>query len=513
MNLKKLLCGALCAAMVFSCADKLTFLGSDEDFSITASAAGFTVNATDVSLYAVPTDMTDDLSLPAGYPTSFQLKVTGATDVKYSSSGLKNITVSDTGLITIVPALKYYYVYEADPRYMWVSDYPMEGKELIKTEEILSFGTATVRVTSGSQTVTVKVTLVNYAFEYAEQVVSKYVSEVLMPLETDYEKLDKIGEFIAARPYNGKFQSWQELTVSGGDCWASTDTAVELCTRVGIEAWSRNGNLDTGAGGGHMNAMAKTSDGKYYEIEAGYGYTNTPRPYRITERTSLFSYKLSGGVYMIYQYDGKDSVLEIPSAINGKTIEKINDSCFRRNTGNFTLREAILPDTIKTIGASAFYGSTSLKKVNIPGSVTSIGKGAFENTGLTRIYIPDSVTELGEGSVGLKWDSSSKSYVPVEDFVLYCSEGSAAEEYAKANGITYARPKIMGDVDGNGEVNRVDKMLLARYIAHWDGYDKLVDTELADLNGDGKINRIDQLLLARSVAGWKGYSKYTSIMI
>ena len=65
MNLKKLLCGALCAAMVFSCADKLTFLGSDEDFSITASAAGFTVNATDVSLYADRGDGREILRLGA----------------------------------------------------------------------------------------------------------------------------------------------------------------------------------------------------------------------------------------------------------------------------------------------------------------------------------------------------------------------------------------------------------------------------------------------------------------
>ena len=513
MKLKKLLCGALCAAMVFSCADKLTFLGSSEDFSITASAASFTVNASDVTLYAVPTDMTGDLSLPAGYPTSFQLKVTGASDVTYSASGLKNITVSDTGLISIVPALKYYYVYQPDPRYMWVSDSPMEGEEFIKTEEILSFGSATVRVTSGSQTATVKVTLVNYAFEYAEQVVSKYVSEVLIPLETDYEKLDKIGEFITARPYNGKFQSWQELTVSGGDCWASTNTVIELCTRVGIEAWSRNGNMDSGAGGGHMNAIAKTSDGKYYEIEAGYGYTTTPRPYNITERTSLFSYKQSGGVYMIYQYDGKDSVLEIPSEINKKTIEKINDNCFRRNTGNFTLTEAILPDTIKTIGTTAFYGSTSLVKVNIPDSVTTIGEGAFANTGLTKIYIPDSVTELGEGSVGMKWNSSSQSYSPVEDFVLYCNEGSAAEEYAKANGITYARPKTVGDVDGSGAVDRWDATLLSRYVAKWEGVEEQIDLSLADLDGDGEVNRYDATLLSRYVSKWSGYDDYVTILI
>ena len=42
-----------------------------------------------------------------------------------------------------------------------------------------------------------------------------------------------------------------------------------------------------------------------------------------------------------------------------------------------TLERAQLPDTVTTIGASAFHGCTRLTSVSIPASVTSIGESAF----------------------------------------------------------------------------------------------------------------------------------------
>lgn len=68
---------------------------------------------------------------------------------------------------------------------------------------------------------------------------------------------------------------------------------------------------------------------------------------------------------------------------------------------------------------------------------------------------------------------------------------------------------IIGDVNGDGEVNRIDANLLSRYVAGWEGYDKRVDLTLCDLNGDGDVNRIDANILSRCVADWDGYkAKY-----
>ena len=61
----------------------------------------------------------------------------------------------------------------------------------------------------------------------------------------------------------------------------------------------------------------------------------------------------------------------------------------------------ILPDSVTSIGSSAFSGCTGLTSITIPSSVTSIGSSAFSGcTGLTSITIPDSVTSIGSSAFG-----------------------------------------------------------------------------------------------------------------
>ena len=64
---------------------------------------------------------------------------------------------------------------------------------------------------------------------------------------------------------------------------------------------------------------------------------------------------------------------------------------------------------------------------------------------------------------------------------------------------------LLGDANGDGKVRIGDKAVLARYIAEWKGYDKLLNEEAADINGDGEINAADRMLLERHLAGWSRY--------
>ena len=65
---------------------------------------------------------------------------------------------------------------------------------------------------------------------------------------------------------------------------------------------------------------------------------------------------------------------------------------------NYTdLTSVVLPESVTTIGASAFRGCFSLTSVILPASVTTIGASAFSGCfSLTSVVIPDGVTVLAE---------------------------------------------------------------------------------------------------------------------
>ncbi len=64
---------------------------------------------------------------------------------------------------------------------------------------------------------------------------------------------------------------------------------------------------------------------------------------------------------------------------------------------------------------------------------------------------------------------------------------------------------VSGDINSDGKVNPLDSVILARYLANWQGYDKLVDLGAADVNSDTAVNPKDAVILARHLANWQGY--------
>ncbi len=81
---------------------------------------------------------------------------------------------------------------------------------------------------------------------------------------------------------------------------------------------------------------------------------------------------LDDGTVSITKYNGDDTIVSIPSKIDGKNVTEIGDKAF------------------------SSWWAQNIKEITIPNSVTTICDYAFDDcTGLTSIIIPDSVTTIG----------------------------------------------------------------------------------------------------------------------
>lgn len=101
-------------------------------------------------------------------------------------------------------------------------------------------------------------------------------------------------------------------------------------------------------------------------------------------------------------YSGTDTYVEIPSKVEGKEVTVIQDWAFKDlsgqyafTTGNQSIVEVVLPETIKEISDLAFRAVSNLEKINLPEGITKIGDEAFFSTALKSVDFPDSLESIG----------------------------------------------------------------------------------------------------------------------
>ena len=118
--------------------------------------------------------------------------------------------------------------------------------------------------------------------------------------------------------------------------------------------------------------------------------------------SGLTSIEIPNGVTSIGQYAFRScSGLTSINVNDGNTVYDSRNNCnaiieTETNTLIQGCNTTIIPDSVTSIGNTAFERCTSLTSVTIGNGVTSIGSGVFQYcSGLTSVTIPDSVTSIG----------------------------------------------------------------------------------------------------------------------
>lgn len=142
--------------------------------------------------------------------------------------------------------------------------------------------------------------------------------------------------------------------------------------------------------------------------------TKTGATFTVTVAAATNKFYFYPTTGMITGYVGTDTVVVIPSKINGITVETIGHTAFRYSSVTsvtipdsvtfisdsafaycFNLTNISIPNSVTSIGFSAFGGCTKLESITLPSSLSTISKALFSGCSqLTTIHIPVSVTSI-----------------------------------------------------------------------------------------------------------------------
>ena len=149
--------------------------------------------------------------------------------------------------------------------------------------------------------------------------------------------------------------------------------------------------------------------------------TKTGATFTVTVAAATNTFYFNPTTGTITKYVESDTVVVIPSKINGVTVETIGHGAFERSA----VTSVTIPDSVTAILDRAFANCFQLTNISIPNSVTSIGFSAFEHcTSLKSITLPSSLNSISEA---LFSDCSQLTTIHIPDSVL------SIQDYAFGN--------------------------------------------------------------------------------
>lgn len=152
--------------------------------------------------------------------------------------------------------------------------------------------------------------------------------------------------------------------------------------------------------------------------------TKTGATFTVTVAAATNTFYFNPTTGTITKYAESDTVVVIPSKINGTPVETIGHGAFERSA----VTSVTIPDSVTSIHNSAFANCFQLTNISIPNSVTSIGLSAFDGcTKLESITLPSSLRNI---SMFLFHNCSQLTTIQIPDSV------PSIQDYAFGNCIS-----------------------------------------------------------------------------
>lgn len=134
------------------------------------------------------------------------------------------------------------------------------------------------------------------------------------------------------------------------------------------------------------------------------------------------------GMMNVFGTDEEQIRIEVPEQV--RMDGGLHDVCAvgaRAFWGSTVLSDIVLPGTITSIGRNAFWGCTSLMFLELPDSIEEIGPDAFSRcSSLTRIVLPKGLLRISKGAfsscIGLKRIEIPEGVTTIgDDAFRYCT--------------------------------------------------------------------------------------------
>ena len=304
------------------------------------------------------------IQIPSGRTKIYQIEA--------GTSGKYKVTSGSSAYVN-----SYGTVYPRNVTWHWYGgrgySSPLPDQEPDRIETKFYPGITVITATVGDGSFKITVTVKEYSEEYVEKIVDDYIKSNVTKKKNTLDKFRAITAFPAQYPYNGSYHDYIDMVIFGGaDCWGSAYLIQHFCEKVGIKSHVRFAARDPLSGSGHRN-VAALIDKKIYIGEAGYGYNYPNRPWNVEEKNVGFFYRTSGNEITIYQYDGYEEDIKVPSIIDKKTVVGFIYNCFSigESWSGIKIKKITLPKTTISIEELTFNDLKYLKEVNIPFNVSS----------------------------------------------------------------------------------------------------------------------------------------------